>query len=128
VRRDNNVHSYFRWVLHRGYFSVLNDTKVLIYPNVYDRAHWDSKKIWEGLASGCLPLLEKPRIDMSQYPLTELCPQFENYDELVDKAKWLYSNQGRLEQLRLRVYEGALKHFTPLPIARYFLWKIVHEI
>lgn len=124
VWKDNNVHSYFRWVLQREYFKILNDTKVLIYSNVYDRAHWDSKKIWEGLASGCLPLFEKPRIDMSQYPVTELCPelQFEDYDELVDKAQWLYHSQGYFENMRLQVYEGALRYFTPLPLARRFLW------
>jgi len=129
VRRDNNIHSYFRWVLHRAYFKVLNDTKVFIYSNVYDRAHWDSKKIWEAYASGCLCLLEKPRVDMSQYPVTELCEaaQFKDYDELVQKAKWLYHNQGRLEQLRLRAVEGALKYFNATQIARYFLWWILSE-
>jgi hypothetical protein len=124
VQGDNNVHSYFRWVLHRDYFRVLNDTKVFIYSNVYDRAHWDSKKIWEAYASGCLCLLEKPRVDMSQYPVTELDEllQFSTYGDLVQKANWLYHNPGRLEQLRLRVYEGALRYFSSVPLARRFLW------
>jgi len=130
VRRDNNVHSWHRWVSSGSYFWKLNNTKVLIYPNVYtDRAHWDSMRIWEAYASGCLVLLEKPNIDMSQYPATELCneAQYTCLRDLVGKCKRLYSNQGRLEQLRLQAVEGALRYFTPVPLARMFLWQVLSK-
>jgi len=128
--KDNNVHSWHRWLEYPDYFKVLNDTKILIYPNVYaDRPHWDSMRIWEAYASGCLVLLEKPNIDMSEYPVTELCKeaQYTCLRDLVGKCKRLYSNQGRLEQLRLQAVEGALRYFSPVALARYFLWKILFE-
>ena len=128
--KDNNVHSWHRWLEYPDYFRVLNDTKVLIYPNVYtDRAHWDSMRIWEAYASGCLVLLEKPNVDMSQYPATELCKeaQYTCLRDLVGKCKRLYSNQGRLEQLRLQAVEGALRYFSPVSLARLFLWRILSE-
>jgi len=127
VDRDGNVHSYHRWVSHPAYYRLLNDTKILIYPNVYaDRPHWDSMRVWEGYASGCLCLLEKPSVDMAQYPATNLCEaaRFSSHRELIERAGWLHRNQGRLEQFRLKAVEGALKYFTPVSLARYFLWKI----
>lgn len=126
--QDNNVHSWHRWLEYPDYFKVLNDTKVLIYPNVYtNRAHWDSARIWEAYASGCLVLLEKPNVDMAQYPVTELCKEAQYTEDLVGKCKRLYRNQGRLEQLRLQAVEGALRYFSPVALARYFLWKILFE-
>jgi len=125
VLADRNIHSYHRWILYKDYFKILNDTKVLLYPGVYDRPHWDSKRPWEGLASGCLVLTEKPPIDMSEYPMTELCPfaVYRDHGEMVEKCKQLYGNHGWLEQQRLEAVQGALRHFTPCPIARYFLWR-----
>lgn len=131
AKKDRDkVHDYRMWVLHRNYFRMLNDTKVFIYSNVSHRApHWDSNRQWEALASDCLCLFEQPNVGMAQYPVTELCPevQFANYDELVDKANWLYSDQRRLEQLRLQAHERALRYFTPIPLTRYFLWRIWTE-
>lgn len=130
--RAGRAHGYFRWVQHRNYFEMLNNTRIFIYPNVShaNPYHWDSYRIWEALSSGCLCLLESPNIDMAQYPVTELCPemQFSDYNELVDKAAWLYSNPEQCERLRLRVHEGAMKFFAPVPLARYFLWRIWTEI
>lgn len=130
VEADNNVHSWHRWVQFRSYYQKLNDTKVLIYPNVYaERAHWDSMRIWEAYASGCLVMLEKPNVDMSEYPVTELCKEAQYMDlrDLVGKCRRLYSNQGRLEQLRLQAVEGALRYFSPVSLARLFLWRILSE-
>lgn len=126
VYADKNVHSYHRWILYRDYFKILNDTKVLLYPGVYARPHWDSKRPWEALASGCLVMTEKPPIDMSEYPMTELCPfaVYKDFGEMVEKCGRLYANQGWLEQLRLETVQGALRYFTPRPIANYFLWKL----
>ena len=122
-----NIHSWHRWLEHPDYFRVLNNTKVLICPNVYtDRPHWDSMRVWEAYASGCLCLLEKPSVDMAQYPVTELCEEalFSSHRELIEKAKWLYRNQGRLERFRVKAIRGALRYFAPVPLARYFLKKV----
>jgi len=131
VKTGNNVHSWHRWISHQDYFKTLNDTKVLIYPNVYtERAHWDSARIWEAYASGCLVLLEKPNVDMSQYPVTELCKeaQFTDLRDLVGKCERLHSNQGRLEQLRLEAVEGALRYFSSTSLARLFLWRVFESM
>ncbi len=128
--KDNNIHSWHRWLEYPDYFKVLNDTKVLVYPNVYtDRAHWDSARIWEAYTSGCLVMLEKPNVDMSQYPVIELCKeaQYTDLRDLVGKCQQLYSNQKRFEQLRLQAIEGALRFFTPVPLARLFLWRILSK-
>lgn len=119
------AHAWRRWIYRPDFYAILNSTKVFIYPNIVPY-QWGSMRIWESLASGCLALIEHPVVEMSQYPVTELCPmaQFADYDELVDKAKWLYSDQDRLECLRLQVHEGALRYFTAIPMARYFLWRI----
>jgi len=123
---DNNIHSWHRWGCDWAYFNLLNSTKVLIYPGVYDRPHWDSKRPWEAWASGCVVMTEKPPIDMSEYPMTELCPPavYGSLEEMVDKCLHFYRNPGWTEQQRLRATEEALRHFTPVPLARHFLRKI----
>lgn len=105
------------------YFKVLNDTKVLIYPGLRNTAHWESSRPWEGYASGCLVLLREPNIDMSEFPVTELCKKavYNSLGGLVGRCKWLYNNQDTLEKLRLETVRRALKYFTPAPIARHFL-------
>lgn len=124
---DKNIHSYHRWGCDWAYFRLLNDTKILLYPGVYARPHWDSKRPWEGLASGCLVLTEKPPIDMSEYPMTELCPTavYKSLGEMVDKCRFFHHNPGQTEQYRLRATENALRYFTPVPLARHFLWRIL---
>jgi len=126
VHRDNNRHSWRRWITYQDYFRLLNDTKIFLYPGVYARPHWDSKRQWEALASGCLVMTEEPPVDMAEYPMTELCPPavYQSLDDIVDKCQHFYRNPGWAEQHRLRAVEGALEYFTPAPIARYFLWKI----
>jgi len=124
---DRNIHSYHRWACHRNYFRLLNRTKVLLYPGVRgDTPHWDSKRPWEAYASGCLVMVEKPPIDMSEYPITELCPLavWNSLDEMVDKCRYFHSHPGWTEQHRLRAVGGALRHFTPVPIAKYYLWRL----
>jgi len=126
VSHDHNIHSWHRWVCYEGYFRLLNDTKVFLYPGVYARPHWDSKRVWEAWASGCLVTTEDPPIDMSEYPMTELCPPavYKSFGDMVDKCHAFYRDPGWLDQHRVRAVEGALKYFTPVPLARYFLWKI----
>jgi len=124
VRLDNNIHSYHRWVHHSRYFSLLNNTKVLIYPGVTKQ--WDSKRPWEGYASGCLVLLQEPNIDVSQYPVTELCPYavYDSHNGLLNKCNELHWNTGHLDKLRIETVEMAHRYFTPGPLARYFLRRI----
>jgi hypothetical protein len=127
VKADPNVHSYHRWKMHRDYFRMLNDTNVLIYPGVSEKtAWWDSKRPWEAYASGALVLCQTPSVDMSEYPMTELCKEavYGSLNSLVAKCKDLWYNRGRLEQLRIEAVEGAIQYFTPVPLARYFLAKV----
>jgi len=126
VAQDKNVHSYHRWTMSKVYFRTLNRTKVLIYPGVNDNAWWDSKRPWEAYASGCLVLMRKPTIDMSEYPATGIC-EFAVYDsitELVAKCWFLYVWPSFLDKLRRTAVERAWKYFSPIPIARYFLARI----
>jgi hypothetical protein len=126
VARDRNVHSYHRWTMSRAYFHVLNRAKVLIYPGVNEGPWWDSKRPWEAYASGCLVMLAKPEIDMSEYPVTEICDfaVLDSYLEFVKKCRFLYLRPSSLDKLRLAAVERAWKYFSPVPIARYFLAKI----
>jgi hypothetical protein len=126
VAEDRNVHSYHRWAMSKAYFRVLNRTKVLVYPGLYHYPQWDSKRAWEAYASGCLVLLAKPEIDMSEYPVTEVCDfaVFDSHLEFVKKCRFLYSRPSFLDKLRLAAVERAWEYFSPVPIARYFLAKI----
>jgi hypothetical protein len=127
VDADDNVHSYHRWVLWRGYYKLLNDTKVLLYPGITETTSWwDAPCPWEGYGSGCLVLYETPTADVGQYPVTELCKGtvYGSYGELVDKCRWLHKDQNRLERMRRKTVARALKYFTPVPLTRYFLEKV----
>lgn len=128
VEADDNVHSYHRWVLWRDYYKLLNDTKVLIYPGKSaTTSWWEAACPWEGYGSGCFVLYETPTADIGQYPVTELCKEsvYDSYGALVDKCRWLYKDQGRLERLRRETVGGALKYFAPVPLTRYFLSGVV---
>ena len=126
VTQDNGVHGYHRWVMSMNYFRLLNRTKVLIYPGVQNWSWWDSKRPWEAYASGCLVMLLKPTVDVSEYPITEVCKYvvFDSYVELVKKCWFLYLRPSFLNKLRLTAVERSWKYFSPVPIARYFLHKI----
>ncbi|MBI4494144.1 MAG: glycosyltransferase family 1 protein [Chloroflexi bacterium] len=129
VERDNGVHGYYRWVASRAYFSVLNRSKVLIYPGVMGGAWWDSKRPWEAYASGCLVLMARPGSDVDEYPLTELC-EYAVYDsacELVAKCRDLRRDSSRLDRMRMVAHDMAMKYFTATPIARYVLQRIADK-
>lgn len=124
------VSSYSPWILYENYFGVLNNTRVLIFPGVSEKTPWwDAQRPWEAHASGCLVLYKTPTIDMSQYPVLELCKEavYDAFAELVSKCKYFYQDQERLERLRLETVRKALRYFTPVPLARYFL-SIVRNI
>ena len=130
---DNNIHSWHRWNMNRNYYDILNNGKILISPPVdkYNAPGWESKRPYEALASGCLILFHKqPDFDNSQYPLQELCDicefEHENYNQMIQKCKYLLQNPEILEQKREECYNNAIKYFTSEPIARYFLWNIIN--
>jgi hypothetical protein len=126
VTKDKNVHSYHRWVMHKDYFKLLNNSKVLIYPGVGNMPFWDSKRPWEAYASGCLVMMSKPSIDVSEYPITELSDfsVYSNYLEFISKWRYLHNNSTFLDNLRTDAVGKALKYFSSKPIANYFLKRI----
>jgi len=129
--KNGNVHSWFRWKNYDEYWRVLNDSKVLIYPGVWlDRPQWDSKRPWEALAAGCLLMLERPNIDISEYPLTGLndwCV-YDDYGELVEKCQYLYRNPDKMDTWRKESVELGQRCFSPMAMARYFLRGIADEL
>jgi len=121
----NDICGWRRWTLDKSYFKILNNSKILIYPGIDNYPFWDSKRPWEAYASGCLVLMEKPCIDVSEYPITEIC-DFAIYNslfEFIEKARYLVKNQQFLDNLRKESFEKAKRYFTPKPITRYFLQK-----
>ncbi|MHA2232082.1 MAG: glycosyltransferase family protein [Candidatus Hodarchaeales archaeon] len=121
---SKNIHSYHRWVTHRGYFDALNDTKFLIYPGVTN-TNWDSKRPWEALASGCLFLMADPGEFTAQYPIQDLMPTcfYSDMDEFKLKVQFLQAYPA--ERARVLTHEKAIRYFSPVPLARYFLWKMM---
>ena len=126
IVNDYNVHSYHRWILDKVYFNLLNNSKVLIYPGIDHWPIWESKRPWEAYASGCLVLMSKPRTDVSQYPLTQLCEYavYGSYLEFIKKCRFLHKNPEILDKYRMEACSRAKKYFTAKPIANYFLQKI----
>lgn len=126
VLNDDNIHSYHRWIMNKSYFEVLNNSKVLIYPGIDKWPFWDSKRPWEGYASGCLVLMSKPCIDVSEYPLTEICDYavYNSYFDFIKKWQYLYKNPSFLDELRVKAFKNAIKYFSPKPIANYYLMRI----
>lgn len=126
-KAENNViQGYFRWTLDSSYYQVLNNSKVLIYPGIGRYPFWDSKRPWESYACGCMVLLAKPTIDTSEYSPTEIC-HFSNYStffELVEKCRYLYKRPQELDKLRIETVQRAVKYFSHVAMARYFLYKI----
>lgn len=126
----HNVHSYHRWVTRRSYFSLLNNSKVLIYPGIDKWPFWDSKRIWEAYASGCLVLMARPCIDVKDYPVTGVC-EFAVYDsvlEFISKCRYFYKHPDFLDELRVNAVRRAWEYFSPCSIARYFLMNIAQRI
>lgn len=130
VKNDDNIHSYHRWKLYEAYFEVLNDSQILVYPGIDTWPFWDSKRPWEALSCGCFVMMARPEIDVSEYPITELCEYavFDSHREFVKKYRHLVQNPDKLDKLRTQMITRAEKYFRPTPIARYFLQQVVEEI
>ena len=107
-------------------------SKILIVPPV-DRYNAPGgigiKRVTEGLAAGCFILShQQPDVDDSNYPIEELCSfsrfKFMDYNDCTSKILYLLNNPEKLEFYRNEMYENAIKYYTSIPIARYFLWNI----
>jgi hypothetical protein len=129
IVNDFNVHSYHRWILDKLYFLLLNNSKVLVYPGIDRWPIWESKRPWEAYASGCLALMSRPRTDVREYPLTEICPYavYDSYIDFIKKCRFLYHNPAVLDRYRKEACERAMKYFTAKPIANYFLQTITQH-
>ena len=127
----NNIHSWHRWRICNDYHNVLLDSKISIISLIdkYNAPGWESKRVYEALAYGSLPMFERqPDFDNSSYPIQDICEgiefEFQNYKELIDNCEYLLKNQNILEEKRQMSYKNALKYFTSVPITRYFLFNI----
>ena len=120
---DPNIHSWHRWRLYPYYYHTLARSMALIYPGVFDFPQWDSKRQWEAYAAGCMVIYERPTIDMSSYPVTELSPPsvYDTYDELVEKCNWLADHPALFKKMRVRISNNAMRYFNSGALARRFL-------
>ena len=126
VARDENVHSYHRWLTYSDYVDRLRTAKLFIYPGIQDFPQWDSKRLWEAYAAGCLVMMSKPTVDVSEYPVTELSSfaVCRSALEVVAKCSYLSRRPALLEALRTETVRKAVKYFDSAAIARYFLWRL----
>lgn len=135
IKKDKNVHSWHRWRLNEGYFNVLNDTKVFVFPGNGD-CGFDSKRPWEALSCGCLLLFHAPEDvehgGITEYSIKHLWEKsifkFRNYNDLKDICNQLYNDKDYLEQQRKICYENAQRYFNSIPIAKYFLLQVYNNI
>lgn len=126
--KDDNVHSYHRWVMSAPYFQRLNNSKVLIYPGIDYEPMWESKRPWEAYASGCLVIMRRPYTDVSEYPITEICEYavYDSYFDFIKKCRYISKNPEFLDKMRKESFEKAKKYFSEKPIANYFL-KVIND-
>jgi hypothetical protein len=121
----DGVHGWRYWMFYEGYYDLLNRTQVLVYPN-----NWASRRPWEALACGCLLMMERPSIDMSAYPITNVAPfcVFESKEELLGKVGYLSAHPAQAERMRQEAAKMAIKYFAPVPLARRMLWHLWDRI
>ena len=46
--------------------------------------------------------------------------------KMIERCNYLLQNLELLEEKRKECYENAIKYFTSVPIAKYFLWNIIN--
>jgi hypothetical protein len=129
ARRDDGVHGYYRWIHSRVYFEALNEARMLVYaPPV--ATSWDSKRPWEAIAAGALPLMLEPRIDMSDLSLAAACPQTvcRSRLHLLGRLRRLARSPEELDEQRRACRSRALELFTPEPVARSFLAEVARRL
>lgn len=111
-------HGWRYWVRYRGTFNIYNIVSLFTHSGDITRV-----VLWDKLACGCLPLIPKPKYDISSYPVTGLSPfcVYQSDEEVTDKYDWLVEHPAYLAKLRHDCEELAYKYFTPAPLARRFL-------
>lgn len=126
--QDKNIHSWHRWKTCRDYFNTINNSKICIYEPA--PGGWDSKRPWEMLSQGTFLLFYKPNNFFDkEYSISHIQKYNEitSYNDLIKKCDFLLSNLDFLETKRKNFYEKAMKYFSSIPIARYFLWNILKK-
>lgn len=122
-----NIHGWHNWIRWHGTFSTLNKSAIA----VCDQAGIHQRFLWDALAAGCLVMFNESFGASKQpgYPITCISPftVFQSQDELQDKIDWLTEHPDLLNRLRQDSERLALKYFTPVPLAKRFLWYIHHE-
>lgn len=124
ISQDQNIHSWHRWTLPKGYFRILNQTRVLIYPGVDHWPYWESKRPYEAIASGAAVLLQRPTIDTQGRGLETIDSDF-----VFDGWKDLLRQVWRLSRLepadlytKVDYFVGqAQARFSAASVARFFL-------
>lgn len=132
--KDNNIHSWHRWICYKDYFKTIMSSKIqLISPvHLYNAPGGIGiKRVTEAIAGGNYILYHfQPDVDDTSYPIEEISPyskfKFNDYNEMVQKCEYLLENPDFLEEKRDECYKNAMKYFTSEPIARYFLWNIIN--
>lgn len=124
--QKDKIHGWWRWKTNDKYFETINKSKICIY--VPAPGGWDSKRPWEMISQGCVLLYFKtPGLIDDEYELKKLGDffEFKNNDELIYKCNLLLNDSLFLEEKSKECYNNALKHFTSIPIAKYFLSKVL---
>lgn len=125
-KKDDNVHSYHRWILYKDYFKQLNNSKIVLYPGIDHWPFWDSKRPWEAMACGALVMMKHPVTDVSQYPITEIIPNlvYSNIIDFTKKVAAIRLKRYDLNRLQSDMKKKLIRYFTPQSITRYFLSQI----
>lgn len=124
INKDKNVHSWHRWTMSGGYFKILNESRILIYPGIDHWPFWDSKRPWEAIASGAAVLMQKPRIDTQGIGLDTIDTDFvfDGRYQLIRKIRQL--QRLSKDQLAIKIQNfvsTAQEQFSSVSIASYFL-------
>ncbi|NIV30558.1 MAG: hypothetical protein GWN58_13970 [Anaerolineae bacterium] len=115
--------------MSRRYYDALSDARVFIYPGI-SRHHWESKRMWEALACACAVMICRPQLDTSDYPIDELFPDpllvCDTPTAIVPNCtEMLMGMEDEVAQWQQEAAWVAYTYFTPVPIARYALHKIL---
>lgn len=126
IAADRVIQGWSRWRQSRDYFGLLSQSKLLVYPAVNPGHWWDSKRPWEALAAGCVVVMQRPTVDVAEYPVTELAPTavYDSPWGMIRACRRLLADPAALEATRRASAAGARRYFAPVALARYFLRRV----
>jgi len=128
-KNDKNIHSWHRWRAYPNYYDLLSNSKILIYPGIFDFPQYESKRQWEALACGALVLWARPTIDTTSYSfIADESAVYDSFPDLVSKCNHFIDMGYAGEILAERYRERALNYFSPMALARRFLWYVAEEM